>query len=196
MTEIFIPTLTKPQYEELASALRRLVWAYCFIHLHFNLGNMDVLPDWAGYFMIYLALETLQKYSPSSGLLRNFAAALTFWNLFTWIVTFFVDEFTVPVIPLIFSLVDIYFHFQLLTNLADIAEATGCGRSRKLRTLRTFSTVLRTVLALPLDWETVSEFTVILVIVSLVSFGILIETILMLNLMKKDLQEAADHLQK
>lgn len=41
------------------SALSRIAWAYLLIHLHFRLNNLDVLPDWAGYLLIFSAIGLL-----------------------------------------------------------------------------------------------------------------------------------------
>ena len=41
------------------SALSRIAWAYLLIHLHFRLNNLDLLPDWAGYLLIFSAIGLL-----------------------------------------------------------------------------------------------------------------------------------------
>lgn len=52
------------------SALSRIAWAYLLIHLHFRLNNLDVLPDWAGYLLIFSAIGLLAgelRICPCSG---------------------------------------------------------------------------------------------------------------------------------
>ena len=42
----------QPQIAEqmpLSTAVRKIAWGYVFLHLHFNLGTLDILPDWACY---------------------------------------------------------------------------------------------------------------------------------------------------
>ena len=43
------------------SALSRIAWAYLLIHLHFRLNNLDVLPDWAGYLLIFSAIGQIGR---------------------------------------------------------------------------------------------------------------------------------------
>ena len=43
------------------SALSRIAWAYLLIHLHFRLNNLDLLPDWAGYLLIFSAIGLLAE---------------------------------------------------------------------------------------------------------------------------------------
>ena len=58
------------------SALSRIAWAYLLIHLHFRLNNLDVLPDWAGYLLIFSAIGLLAGELRDLPLLRPFCILL------------------------------------------------------------------------------------------------------------------------
>ena len=51
-------------------------WGYLFLHININLGNMDLLPEWAGYLLLLSAIGLLKAerrdlalLSPLGGLL-------------------------------------------------------------------------------------------------------------------------------
>lgn len=183
--------LHRQEYENLASALRKVVWGYILIYLGLSLGTLDILPDWLGYGLLCSALPTLAKYTPSANLLDGFCKVLIGWNLLRWGLNLFGGYEPPQIIAVCFGILTIYFHFQLLTNLAEISDSTGCSHGDRLRMLRTFTTLLQTFLALPVPWESILEITPIAVIPFFLSFGILIDTILILNLLKKELENAA-----
>ena len=58
------------------SALSRIAWAYLLIHLHFRLNNLDLLPDWAGYLLIFSAIGLLAGELRDLPLLRPFCILL------------------------------------------------------------------------------------------------------------------------
>ena len=150
-----------------------------------------MLPDWIGYGLLLSSLPSLAKYTPSANLLDDFCKVLIGWNLLRWGLNLFGGYEPPQIIAVCFGILTIYFHFQLLTNLAEISDSTGCSHGDRLRMLRTFTTLLQTFLALPVPWDSILEITPIAVIPFFLSFGILIETILILNLLKKELENAA-----
>ena len=58
------------------SALSRIAWAYLLIHLHFRLNNLDLLPDWAGYLLIFSSIALLSGELRDLPLLRPFCILL------------------------------------------------------------------------------------------------------------------------
>ena len=62
-------------------------------------------------------------------------------------------------------MVSLYFHFQLLTNLANIARRHGCPQEESLRTLRTVQVLLLTASYLALNWlDSAAVFTILAVV--------------------------------
>ena len=58
----------------------------------------------------------------------------------------------IPVVSLLAGIIGLYFHFQLLTNMASIASEYGLtGRSENLLKLRTANTVLQTIAILTMQ---------------------------------------------
>ena len=138
--------------DELAGAVGKIAWGYVFLYLDFRLGTVDVLPDWVFCLLAVRALPVLAKAVPAAALLERLGILLGVWFSLLWVLEMF--RLTPPYLVLILvSALCLYFHFQLLTNLAELAERTGCGRGRSLLILRTVLTLLTTVLALPVDWR-------------------------------------------
>ena len=51
--------------QNIRHALSKIAWAYLLILLNFRINDLDLLPNWAGYLLIFLAIGQL------SGELRN-----------------------------------------------------------------------------------------------------------------------------
>ncbi len=179
--------LQSKDYTVLSSILRKISWAYILIVFSMHLGWLDILPDWLGYGLLISAIPDLAKYVPSASLLHTFASLLAAWNFIVWGMNLLGGYDFPQLITLIFGCISIYFHFQLLTNLADLSDSTGCTQGRRLRSLRTFNTLLQTILALPVPWGEIFEITLIPAVILLCAFGIMVETILILNLLKNEL---------
>ena len=150
------------QHEALRSAVRRVAWGYLLILLDINLGTLNILPNWLGYILILRALPALKTEAPSAGLLEPLGILLAFWDGILWIGKTFGYSVDWPLPQLLATVVSLYFHFQLLTNLADIAGKYGCPCEGKLRTLRTVQVVLLTASYLLLYWiQATAAFTVL-----------------------------------
>ena len=83
------------------------------------------------------------------------------------------------ILGVVISVVSLYFHFQLLTNLADIAGRFNAKRQKSVLLLRNVRTVLLTLLALPWPIDRIegSLDTFIGAIIMLVGFSLIIWTL-------------------
>lgn len=153
---------------KLADAVKRIAWSYLLLHLHINIGTLDILPDWAGHWMILSSLPVLAQQEPSADLLRPFGIILMANSTVRWVVTLFGSSLDIPLLSTLITVVNLYFHFQLLTNLASISEKYGCPETKRILTLRTVHTAATTLMALPLGWEDHEWAAYILIIAALV----------------------------
>ena len=115
------------------SALSRIAWAYLLIHLHFRLNNLDVLPDWAGYLLIFSAIGLLAGELRDLPLLRPFCILLGAVSGVDWLSFLLTGaEFTGRffLLSALITCVALYFHFQLLTDLAALAAFVEGVRER------------------------------------------------------------------
>ncbi len=139
--------------EQLQNGVKKLAWGYVLLHFDINLGTMDILPNWGGYLLFLSALAVIAQVVPSAALLRPFAVGLALWEGLSWVLKLIGAGADLGVLSLIVSVVSLYFHFQLLTNTAELSEAYGCPQTGRILTLRTVRTVVSTLLALPLPWN-------------------------------------------
>lgn len=139
--------------DHLADAVRRIAWGYVLLHVNFHLGTLNLLPNWLGYVLILSALPILWECRPSALLLRPLGILLAAWEGLLWGAALFGLPFESTVLSLIAAAVSLYFHFQLLTDLAGLAERFGCPERRKILRLRTVKTLLTSAFSLPVPWE-------------------------------------------
>ena len=139
----------------LSSAIKKIAISYILIYLHINISVIDILPDWLGYFLIVSVLPVLSQKEKSAQLLKPFGIAIGIWNIFENVLKIAGDELNLTVISLVFSIITIYFHFQLITNIAslDIEE----HKQKRLLNLRTATVILHTVLTFSLFIPTVID---------------------------------------
>lgn len=128
----------------LSSAIKKIAISYILIYLHINISVIDIFPDWLGYFLIVSVLPVLSQKERSAQLLKPFGIALGVWNIFEWVLKIAGTEWNLTIINIVFSIITIYFHFQLITNIAtlDIEER----KKKRLLDLRTATVILHTVL--------------------------------------------------
>ena len=126
------------------SAIGKISWGYIFIYISLNLGTINIFPAWAGFLLIYLSLDAVAEMQPSAKLLKPFALLL----LAEWVLNIFSMTPDLYWIDVFANVIILYFHFQLLTNLANIAEGQGSQYAERLKKLRSVQTVFMTVIAL------------------------------------------------
>ena len=141
-------------------ALRQIAWGYVFLcfNISFDLNGSKVgfLPEWAGYLLMFMALDTVAKWESAASLLKPIGGILTAEAAIKWAAAFAGIEFELPWLTMLVSILNLYFQFQLLTNLSDIAIRGNSDCGKRLRMLRTVQTVYLTLygsMALfPEDW--------------------------------------------
>ena len=138
-------------------ALGRIAWAYLIILLHFRINGFDLLPDWVGYALLFSATGLLSGELRDLSLLRPFCVLLGIAAGVDWLALPLSGESLTGrffLLSALISCVSIYFHFQLLTDLARLAEEHPVGDgpdplARRLRIFRNIDAVLSAATALP-----------------------------------------------
>lgn len=132
----------------LSSAIKKIAVSYIFIYFSINIWVIDILPDWLGYFMIVSVLPVISQEERSAQLLRPFGIALGVWTIIEWILKMIGAELNLMLVNLVVGIIVIYFHFQLITNIAslDIEES----KRKRLLILRTLIVILHTIMTLSL----------------------------------------------
>lgn len=149
------------------SALGKIAWGYLLIHLDLKLGTLEILPNWLGLLLIYQALVVLGEHEPSAQLLKPFALFLTAYEGVFWLAAIFAYTPQLYPLDLLFSILSLHFHFQLLTMLASLAAQSNLHDSaRSLLHLRNARTILMTLAFLPLPW---ARYGIALMVLSVIN---------------------------
>ena len=174
-------------YQKLYSGIGRAAWGYFFIYFNINLNNVSILPSFIGYLLFLSAINCLCEEERELNLLRTLGIILTVWHIASWLASWgSIDlDGTLQVVDIIIGVVNIYFHFQLLTNLASIAakyQSEGHEFDTKLLRYRTMQTVMLTaviILGYLAKWQ--AE------LVTFVSVGMIIAYLIVAILLMKTL---------
>ena len=70
---------------ELYKPLSHIAWGYLLLHVNFNFGTLNILPNWLGYLLILSALEPISQIVPSALLLRPLGKVLAAWEGLLWV---------------------------------------------------------------------------------------------------------------
>lgn len=160
--------------QNLCSAITKIGIGYLFLHLNLNLGTINILPNWVAYILFVQVLPILGEEEESANLLKPLGIVLGVLEGVYWVNTGFLgNALGLGFIDIIVSVISLYFHFQLLTNLANIAHKYECSKEKSLLLLRTVKTVLITLLAVTNQFQLFQGIAIgILIVVLVVTFGI------------------------
>ncbi len=127
---------------DLFTGARRVFWGYFFLLLDFNLNfNSDftipLLPNFIGWIFLWRGVDALSSARPSLELLKPFCTALGVSALTQFVPS--LDGLIPGWLNLFISILTLYTHFQLLTDLAALAEEMldDGELAKRLRTSRT-----------------------------------------------------------
>ena len=154
---------------EIYRGLVWVMWAQLFLYVDFTIGGLNVLPRWIGYVFLWRAIRLLREARPTLGLLEGLCVLLGVRAVFqtnlakAWLATLPAPlEGAGILLGVVLLALDVYFEYQLLTDLASLAGAVGeDGVEASLRHSRDGLTVLYTLSCLvggfttPPDWLTV-----------------------------------------
>lgn len=165
--------------EKLSRAVFKTAWGYFFLYFNINLGALNVLPEFAGFLLFLSVIKDMADEEPETELLRVPAAVLAALHLAYWMGRLVnVDIGAVfPFVGIIMGTLNLYFHFQLLTNIASIAEryqSEDSEYSHRLLSLRTAQTVMLTVMMAvesiyPLTGEAGAYINIVIAIVYIIA---------------------------
>lgn len=155
----------KEKSRDLSGGMKRIAWGFLLIYLDVNLGTIDILPNWLGFCLLVWALPAVAKEEPSAILLRPLGILLAIWEGVLWAAAALGQEVNSYLITAVMAVLSLYFYFQLLTNLANVAKKYDCPQEKQILTLRTVQTILTTLTVLPLPWQ---EYEAAIVAIALV----------------------------
>lgn len=144
-------------YEDVLTALKRTIWGYIFLCFNVNLttgaGIFNFLPTFIGYLLFISVVNLLENSIEEVALLKVPLIILTVWFIADDILSIAgVGAYTfVPIIGLVVDILNMYFNFQFLTNLAYLAKRCqydGCTFDKQLKFFRSVQTIFLTINAI------------------------------------------------
>lgn len=164
--------------EILYKGVSRAAWAYLFVYLDINLGTVSILPTFVGYWMFLSVIRLLAPIRRELALLRPLGIFLMLTQLVSWLMSWSGGKLDgkFALLDLLVCVALLYFHFQLFTDLAALAEIYQKEDSTvhlSLLRWRTVQTILITCMAFmgyPLRWfdwwEQVTVFMAVVYIIA------------------------------
>lgn len=140
---------------KLYDGISKIAWGYFLLYCNINIAiggfTVNVLPSFAGFLLFLSAIGLLCEEERELSLLRIPCIVLAVWNGVQWGLDMFGVQTNevLRIVDFICVLLNLYFHFQLLTNMAGIAEKyqpEDVFLNRKLLQCRTAQTVALTVI--------------------------------------------------
>ena len=136
---------------KLYTGISRCAWGYFFLYFDINFGSVSVLPRFVGFWLFLSAIDLLSEEERELKLLRPLGVGLLCWHLISWGLSWvnITPENLIPAADVVICVINLYFHFQLVTNLAAIAarhQGPEASLDRRLLSCRTMQTVVFTAL--------------------------------------------------
>lgn len=125
---------------KLPSAFKKIAFGYILICFNFNLGPIDILPDFAGYILMLSAVGLLSEYTEQTSLLKPFGVALALYEALLWILPDISEGLpeAMLIVELVIGAINIYFHFQLITDVITVAKEECSSYINRLSFFRVF----------------------------------------------------------
>ena len=134
---------------KLYNGITKAIWGFIFLYFDINFGAVSILPSFVGYILFLSAIRALQEEERELSLLRTIGILLTIWHFAKWVASLFSIDISKQFgfLTMIIGLINLYFHFQFLTNIASIAakmQPEDDALYTRLLKLRTAQTVMLT----------------------------------------------------
>ena len=182
-------------YTKVYNGISKVIWGYFFLYFNINLGTISILPSFVGYFLFSGAIDLLKDEERELSLLKPLCMILGVWEGIEWLANCvgYIFDGKWQFINLIIGLLNLYFHFQFITNLASIAikhQQEGCIYDKKLLKYRTILTILQTIFIVFTAFNFIPEEVLIYITLALgiVFVIVCIGMMVILNQLRKNLK--------
>ena len=192
-------------HKKLYTGIGRAAWGYFFIYFDLNINTVSILPSFIGYLLFLSAINYLCDEERELNLLRTLVTILSVWHIASWLASWISIDLDgmLQAVDIIVGAVNIYFHFQLLTNLASIAakyQSDDDELDIKLTGYRTLQTIMLTsiiIIGYLAKWlpELVTVVSIGMMIVYLIAGILLMKALFDLRrIISSDDEEDGDHI--
>lgn len=137
-------------YTKVYNGISKVIWGYFFLYFDINLATVSILPSFVGFIFFSSAIDLLKDEERELSLLKPLIMILGIWEAVKWAVNCvgynFDDKWAFIILTT--GLLNLYFHFQFITNIASIAakhQKENCSYDKSLLRYRTMQTIMLTV---------------------------------------------------
>ena len=117
-----------PEREKLVAGLGCAAWGYFLLLFNFEINGFNLLPEFWGYALFFWALEHFAGTGPDWAGLKSLCLFLLIYNLLNYVQI--IDALPVGMFVIMLAAVaQIYFHFQFLSGVAELAASGAAMRS-------------------------------------------------------------------
>ena len=131
---------------DLKKGLSYVAFGFLFTLVNLNLtlngGTLNVMPDFVGWILFFLAIGCLGSYAAGKGYLKGLALLLAVITFFTWIVAIVSPELDLSGWNMIPNLLAAVYMFILFGILEQIARDYGSPLESRIRTLKILNLAL------------------------------------------------------
>ena len=125
------------RWQTLYTGVSRAAWGYFFLYFDIRLGQLNILPEFGAYLLFLSAIHFLEGQRRDLALLRPLGWLLAAWSGLGWAAEFFGATLDFPVVGIVIGAVQMYFHFQMMTDFAALAQCyQGADQTLDRRLLR------------------------------------------------------------
>ena len=174
-------------YGKIYNGITKAIWGYFFLYFDINIGTISIFPSFVGYILFTKAIELLKDEERELSLLKTLGFILTIWNAIEWLAKCVGYSFNSnwQFITLIAGSLNLYFHFQFLTNIASIAithQQENCTYHKSLLSCRTIQTLMLTVFLVVSYLYFIPEEVLIYITLGLAIIYIIVSIYIMITL--------------
>ena len=152
--------------QDIRNSAKKIAWGFFLMHMNFNLGPVDILPDWAGYALIVSALAFVVAFEEDLKKLRTVGIALLMWSVITWIGDIFGIGTYLSYVGFIPAIGNMYFIYRLFSELSDVSDKYSCPQTSSLRFWGIANVVLTGILTVVLYVSYIFTNEELLIVVS------------------------------
>ena len=162
----------------------RIFWGLLFVVLDINLSNIDVIPDFLGYILIYTALNSLEQFHPQFRNAKRFASVMVIVSSAQML---HIDPLSIS--SLLGTALDALMIWHTCTAIADMALARGNLSLSEASTERRnlYSTIALTNLAVT-AFLSISPGSIGVLIIPLVIISITVVVLVMMLMRRASIE--------
>ncbi len=136
-------------YHNICKGISKVAWGYFFLYFNISFFGVSILPSFVGYLLFLSAITLLKEEERELSLLYTLGVIMALWTGIDWLASFLgiTLEGVWQLADIVIALTNLYFHFQLLTNLASVTakyQPDGRELDKRLLRYRTLQTVMLT----------------------------------------------------